>query len=129
MKKKTLEYKPIVNTLDWRIAFWIQGYAKTISTSMLASTGLVSIKEGLELNNPLVILFGFSLIACAFVSVFIIDLYGERKKREELEEIDKRNIELHQVNQELNEKIDAILMEKYEERGMKFLEMMEENND
>ena len=118
------KYKPLTEALDWSTPFWIQGYAKTISTSSLVGTGLVTISRGLEITNDILILFGMSCIAIAFISVYAIDNYGEKKKMEEVKAIDDRNLELHLMNINLNNQIDDLIDEKFKERTDKFVENM-----
>lgn len=66
-----------------------------------------------------------SCIAIAFVSVYAIDNYCEKKKMEEVKAIDDRNLELHLMNINLTHQIDDLIDEKFKERTDKFVEDME----
>jgi len=118
MQKK--ELKPLSETLDWKKAFWITGYVKTFSTSAIVSGAIASLIEAISLDYPELYALSIFLLIVAAVQLFIIDCYGSKKKKEELDAIDER------INY-IKSNMDNNIAEMYEERCDRFLREMEDN--
>ena len=121
MKKTQL--KPLSESFDWKTPFWITGYFKTYSTSALVSGMIGSLIAAIELNHPYLYLLSVILFVASSVQLYVIDKYGEKAKKKELDAIDERMVE---YTEEFREECDENLLKVFKEEKEKILRNMEE---
>ena len=98
MRKMTS--KPLTEQIPYRKTVWVTGFLKTTISTSLISTGVVLLFNGIT-NHPLFhgwneisIIIGALMITLAIISIILIDNWKDKKKKEELETIDKRAAEI-----------------------------------
>lgn len=85
----------LTETIPYKKTVWIKNFAKTVTTTTLISSGIGLIISGLSnrmtskgiMNVELQL--GIISVITAIIIVTIIDKWAEKKKKEELEAIDK----------------------------------------
>ena len=93
---KTQEHQTtLTEKIEWRKTLWMFGFVKTTISTSLISTGVVLLFNGIT-SYPLftgfheiAIIVGFLMILGAVVTIITIDRYKEKKKKTELETIEK----------------------------------------
>ena len=95
MTMHTEQKLTLTEKIEWRKTLWIFGFVKTTISTSLISTGVVLLFNGIT-NHPLfdgvneiAIIVGFLMILGAVITIITIDRYKEKKKKTELETIEK----------------------------------------
>ena len=85
----------LTEKIEWRKTLWMFGFVKTTISTSLISTGVVLLFNGITSHplftgfNEIAIIVGFLMILGAVVTIITIDRYKEKKKKTELETIEK----------------------------------------
>ena len=85
----------LTETIPYRKTVWIKNFAKTVTTTTLISSGIGLIITGLSNRmtskgiSNVELQIGIISVITAIIIVTIIDKWAEKKKKEELEAIDK----------------------------------------
>ena len=114
--------KPLIEKIPYRKTVWIKNFAKTVTTTTLVSSGIGLIITGLTTRmqnkgySDAELIIGVLCIIIALIIVSIIDLWAEKKKKEELEIIEKHT----------NEKINNLAKLVAEEKVLDYLREIEE---
>ena len=109
--------KNLTEKIPYRRTVWVTGFLKTTIATSLISTGVVLLFNGIT-EHPLfkgfsetAIIVGLLMISLAIIVVVIIDLWKDKKKKEELETI--------------NNHIDERAMDIAEEKILEAMENLE----
>ena len=114
----TMTSPKLTEKIPYRKTIWIKNFAKTVTTTTLVSSGIGLIITGLNTRmtnrgfSDVELQLGVLSIIIAIIIVLIIDKWAEKKKKEELDVIDKT----------INERAEEIA----EELVLKHLEEIEE---
>ena len=114
----TMTSPKLTEIIPYRKTIWIKNFAKTVTTTTLVSSGIGLIITGLNTRmtnkgfSDVELQLGVLSIIIAIIIVLIIDKWAEKKKKEELDVIDKT----------INERAEEIA----EELVLKHLEEIEE---
>ena len=91
----TMTSPKLTETIPYRKTVWIKNFAKTVTTTTLISSGIGLIITGLSNRmtskgiNNVELQIGIISLITAIIIITIIDKWAEKKKKEELEIIDK----------------------------------------
>ncbi|WP_295588786.1 hypothetical protein [uncultured Methanobrevibacter sp.] len=96
--------KPLKEKIPYRRTVWVTGFLKTTISTSLISTGVVLLFNGITEHplfnewNEIAIIVGAIMILLAIIVVVLIDQWKDKKKKEELDiinkHIDERAIEI-----------------------------------
>lgn len=95
MTMHTEQKLTLTEKIEWRKTLWMFGFVKTTISTSLISTGVVLLFNGITSHplftgfNEIAIIVGFLMILGAVVTIITIDRYKEKKKKTELETIEK----------------------------------------
>ena len=87
--------KPLTEQIPYRRTIWIFGFAKTISSTTLITLGIGLLIDGITNHlrwrgyNQTELIVGILTLIIGVIIVIIIDTWKDKKKKEELEIIDK----------------------------------------
>jgi len=94
----------LTEKIPYRKTVWVTGFLKTTISSSLIATGVVLLFNGITehpifgTSNEISIVIGIIMILLAVCSVTLIDIWKDKKKKEELntinEHIEERAIEI-----------------------------------
>ena len=90
-----MKSKQLTEQIPYRKTLWVKNFAKTVTTTTLVSSGIGLIITGLitRMQNKgysdAELIIGIICIIIALIIVTLIDQWAEKKKKEELEIIDK----------------------------------------
>jgi len=98
----------LTEKIPYRKTIWIKNFAKTVTTTTLVSSGIGLIITGLNTRmtnrgfSDVELQLGVLSIIIEIIIVIIIDKWAEKKKKEELETIDKTiNEKAEEIAEEL----------------------------
>lgn len=95
MKMKLMTSKPLTEQIPYRKVIWVFGFAKTISSTTLITLGIGLLIDGISNHlrwrgyNQVELRIGILALTIGVIIVILIDIWKNKKKREELEIIDK----------------------------------------
>ena len=99
-----MNHKPLKEKIPYRRTVWVTGFLKTTISTSLISTGVVLLFNGITEHplfnewNEIAIIVGALMILLAIIVVVLIDQWKDKKKKEELDiinkHIDERAIEI-----------------------------------
>lgn len=107
----------LTETIPYRRTVWLTGFVKTTLSGALISTGVVLIFNGITNHpmfkgfNEIAIVVGFIALICAILVIISIDKIFEKRKKEELDEIDK------QIDRRAEEIANELISKHLEERA------------
>ena len=125
--------KPLIEIIPWRKTFWVKNYAKTITTTTLVSSGIGLVITGLSTRmsnrgfSDVELQLGVISIVLAIIITLIIDKWAEKKKKEELNFIDKTIDDRATKAKNLSETIYKIFLRYKIDKYLIFIDDLYEN--
>ena len=85
----------LIETIPYKKAIWIFGFAKTISSTTLITLGIGLLLDGVSNHlrwrgyNQVELVVGIIALIIGVIIIILIDLWKQKQKKEELEIIDQ----------------------------------------